>query len=590
MARQKGQIGLNIAERSRPNKASFDHRSANVEQWVQALPVGNIGETARQVYETLHEVNRFDIPWKERYRFLETLREPVNYVQKALVRRFTGLSFPLQEKTQRIAILARTLYDEMALGYKTAIEDMLGSSFLTRDNKALTVLIHRAIRYLSQSMLICYQTYTPHPKDSWFELHALFLHAEYKKIYQDAIRDDYNTQMPDSSIARVYKQILLLALTSPYRLRQGEAEALYLALARWAGHAHIIPYNAPSAGDALFVVHMDSDEAPDYQVFDHRDCNTELCRLVDTHQLSQVLATELEEKGSESDQAPVNTDLMRRLIRTLGVAPKRSFSRSDSDATIEVLVGSTMLHRALTRELADPRLHSRPSNYNSKEVFGISQESTDDVWDIFSSQKMKTNYEHYMAATASKEKERGTHSQKLITETWKIRNESAGGYRLALEQSQQAKVQVGELLGMHHNRESDNWEIGVVRWMRQGSEGELEIGVQALAPQAHPVMVKNEHSGGRAGEYQYALLLPEIPALKQPGSLITPIMLFQPGNELSLHMPGDDVKLKLTHKLQDTGHFVQFLFNHTSKSRQSTHPENKAQSATSHLDSVWDEL
>lgn len=588
MGRQKGQLGLNIAERSRPNKASFDHRSTSLEQWVQALPVGNIGETARLVYQTLHEVNRFDIPWKERYRFLETLREPVDYVQKALVRRFTGLSFPLQEKTQRIAILARTLYDEMALGYKTAIEDMLGSNFLVRDNKILTALIHRAIRYLSQSMLICYQTYTPHPRDSWFELHTLYLHAEHKKLYQNAVRDEYNTRMPESSIARVYKQILLLALTSPYRLRQGEAEALYLALARWAGHAHIIPYNAPSASDALFVVHMDSDEAPDYRVFDHRDCNTELCRLVDTRQLSQVLATELEEIKEENDQSLISTQLMRQLIRTLGVTPRRSFSRSESDASIEVVVGSTMLHRALTRELADPRLHSRPSNYNSKEVFGISQESTDDVWDIFSSQKMKNTYAQYDSLTTKEE--RTASPPKLVTETWKIHNESAGGYRLALESSQQAKVQVGELLGLRHQSQDDNWEIGVVRWMRQSSDGDLEIGVQALAPQARAVMVKNEHSGGRAGDYQYALLLPEIPALKQPSSLITPIMLFQPGNELSLHLPGDAVKLKLTHKMQDTGHFVQFLFDSTSRSVQSAPPENKKQGETSRFGSVWDEL
>lgn len=587
MAGEKGLIGLKIAERSKPAKGSFDYRSASVEKWVQTLPVGNIGETARLVYDALHEVNRLDISWKERHRFLELLREPVHYVQNSLVRRFTGMPFPLPEKARRISMLTRTLYDEMALGYKTAIEEMLGGNFLTRDNKVLTVLIHRAIRYLSRSLLTCYQTYTAHPENTWSELHSLYLYAEHKNIYQNPITDEYNTQMPDSSIARVYKQILLLALTSPYRLRQGEAEAVYSALVRWAGHGHIIPYNAPSASEALFVVHMDSDEAPDYRVFDHRDCDNELCRLVDTQQLSQVLTEELERRESGDISGPIGAQLMRLLIRTWGVAPKRVFSRNERQATIEAVVGTTMLHRALARELADPQLSGKPASFSSKAVTDIGLSTTDDVWDIFSSKKMKANYEHYRSLTEGEPGEDGRLPE-VVSETWNIRNESAGGYRLALEPTQSAKVQVGELIGVHHKGDGEMWEIGVVRWLRQGLDGGLEIGVQALAPQVLPVMVKSEEEGGRTSEYQYALLLPKIPALKQPTTLITPVMLFQPGDELNLHSAGNDLKITLTQQLQATGSFAQFLFS--SAQLKTPQPVKEAGTDADSISSVWDDL
>jgi len=580
MAREKGQIGLNVAVRSKPDKASFDYRTASVERWVQDLPVGNIGETTRLVYEALKEVNRLSISWKERYRFLELLREPVNYAQGALVRRYTGLAFPLPAKTQRIAILAKTLYLEMALGYKTAIEEMLGSSFLSRDNKALTILIHRAVRYLSQALLSCYQTYSPHPEDSWFELHTLYLYAEQKKIYQDAVKDEHNTLMPESSIARVYKQILLLALASPYRLRQGEAESVYAALARWAGHAHIIPYNDPSASDALFVVHMDSDEAPDYQAFNHRDCNSELCRLVDTRQLSHVLLEELEQHTA----GPMPRELLHRMIRAWGVAPKRNFARSDKSASLEVVVGVTMLHQALARELGAPELHHKRASYNSKSVVGVSQPTREDVWDIFGSRKMKKDYERYKSMTEPEEQEEKL--PELVTQTWQVRNESAGGYRLALDGIQNAKVQVGELLGLRHNDRSANWEIAVVRWLRQGDDGSFEIGTQVLAPQARPVMVRNEKSGGNAADYQYALLLPEIPTIKQPATIITPVLLFTPGNELTVHIPGHDIKLKLGNKLTDSGSFAQFLY--TTPELPSRNKEQNKESTE--IQSVWDEL
>lgn len=587
MAKGKGQIGLSIAERQRPTRENFDYRSASVEQWVETLPMGNVGETARLVYGTLHEVNRLAIPWKERQRFLEQLREPVSYVQESLVKRYTGMSFPLPPKTQRIATLAQTLYLEMALGYKTAIEEMLGSSFLRRDNKALTELIHRAIRYLSHAVLTSYQTYAPHPPNSWFELHMLFLHAEYKKLHQTPVKDKENKDLPESSIARAYKQLLLLALASPYRLRQGEAERIYHALGRWAGHAHVIPYNNPAASEALFVVHMDSDDAPDYQVFNTRDCNTELCRLVDTRQLSHILTEELAYQEQEKKKGILSSELMLRLIRSWGVAPKRNFSRSERDARLEVVVGTSMLHQALAHESGDESLYSKRATYESKSVVGISQPTKEDVWNIFASNKIRKGYEAYEKQQQPPEPKP---APKLTIQTWNIRNESAGGYRLALDDGQDAKVQIGELLGLRGHKGAP-WEVGAVRWIRQPADGSMEIGVQILAPQARPVLVRNEKAGGKAAENHYALLLPALTTIAQPASIVTPILLFSPGNELCLQMQNQQTTIVLHEKLQDSGTFVQFRF--TPKGLPKA-PEKKdppaGEAAEGGFGSVWQDL
>ncbi|MGM0594647.1 MAG: hypothetical protein ACQETD_08930 [Pseudomonadota bacterium] len=583
MAKEKGQIGLDIAERQKPTKDNFDYRSGSVGKWVKELPMGNIGEMARHVYDALREVNRLAIPWKERFAFLELMREPISYVQSALVKRYTGMAFPLPDKTQRIATLARTLYSEMALGYKTAIEEMLASSFLVRDNKMLRVMIHRAIRYLSQATLNAYQTYSPHPEHSWFELHALFLYAEHKGFHQDPVKDPYNSQMPESSIARAYKQILLLALASPYRLRQGEAEAVYAALARWAGHAHIVPYNAPEASEALFVVHMDSDAAPDYQAFSHRDCNTELCRLVDTRQLSQILADELEALRKNPDRGAIQTELLERLIQTWGVAPKRHYSRSDSHSNIEVVVGTAMLHRALAHELGDPSLRGKSAHFEGRDVVSYTQPTEEDPWDVL------TVHEDEDEQSEASTEEQATQAEMPPApevHVWQVSNESAGGYRLALDSSQQAKVQVGELLGLRSPKEGATWEVGVVRWMRQGSDSSLEVGVQALAPHARPVMVRNKQAGGNAGGLQYALLLPEISAIKQPATLLTPVMLFNPGDKLNVYHSGKEKQITLDKQVQNSGSFVQFLLKRDGAQPKEVVPQTDSAS----MDSVFDDI
>jgi hypothetical protein len=558
MAKGKGQIGLTIAERTTPTSASFNYRSSAMEQWVLDLPLGNVGAMSKLLYSALREVNRLAISWRDRQRFLELLRQPVEYVQQQLQQRYTGVSFPLPPKTQQIAELSKALSGEMALGYKTAIEEMLASSFLSRDNKALIELIHRTVHYHSCALLTSYKTYSAHPEDCWFELHMLYLHAEHKGVHTKQINDKENKALPKSSIARLYKQILLLALASPYRMRQGEAQAVYHALARWAGHAHIIPYNDPSAAEALFVVHLDSDDSPDFQAFNHRDCNTELCRLVDTRQLSHVLQEELEYlKTKGKNEEGVSAELLYRLIRSWGIAPKRSFSRNDKDASLEVVVGLSSLHRALATELGDESQLREKAQYQSKAVAGVSQPTSKDIWNIFSKDKLGYQYENYKKQTEPKPEKV---PEKVVRQYWQIRNESAGGYRLAIEQNDGAKVQVGELLGLRHRYSEQPCEAGVIRWMRQPADGGLELGVQVLAPQVIPVMLRNTKRDGKAVEFQPALLLPEVATLGLPATLLTPILLFEVGMELQLHHPEQDIRLVLSERGQQTGSFSQYRF------------------------------
>lgn len=565
MAHGKGQIGLTIAERAKPTPASFNYRASTVENWVQDLPMGNIGAMSKLLYDSLREVNRLAISWRERHRFLELFREPIEYVQEQLLSRYKGLAFPLPTKAQHIVDLSKALSNEMALGYKTAIEEMLASNFLNRDNKSLTELIHRAIFYTSCSLLTSYRTYAPASEDSWFELHLLFLHAEQKKIHTQTVVDKVNEKLPDSSIARLYKQILLLALASPYRMRQGEAWSVYHALARWAGHAQIIPYNDPSASEALFVVHLDSDEAPDFLAYNHRDCNTELCRLVDTRQLSHLLHEELSYLNNEgkTTEEGITAELFLRLVRSWSVAPKRSFHRLENDSNIEVVIGLTNIHRRLAAELGDSSLFSpEKSHFQGKSVSGVSQPTSKDIWNIFSKDKLGKQYEQYEQHKKESESEpEQEESSQLKGQLWQIRNESAGGYRLAVGHHEGSKLQVGELLGLRRHLSDETCEAGIIRWMRQPADGGFEVGVQVLAPQVVPIMLRNTRLGSKASEFQPSLLLPEVPTIGLPATILTPVMLFETGTELQLHHPEHDIRIKLVERGQHTGSFTQYRFD-----------------------------
>jgi len=91
--------------------------------------MANIGECARQIYTTLREMNRLIISPQDRFKSLEFLRPPLFVITETLKKHYIRQNLPLSPKNQKIAELAIQLNAELAMGYKSVIEDTLAKSF-----------------------------------------------------------------------------------------------------------------------------------------------------------------------------------------------------------------------------------------------------------------------------------------------------------------------------------------------------------------------------------------------------------------------------------------------------------------------------
>jgi hypothetical protein len=573
MAEGKGHIGFALPDQHKPGRDSFDTKPRKVEAWISQLPMGNVGETARQVFGALHESNRLRISWDERYRLLEALRGPVGYIGQALHKRFTGLTFPLQPKTQRIANLATELYGEMALGYKIAIEDMLARSFLFRDRKALTIMLHRALRYLNRVLLTTYQVYSPQPRETWADLHRLYRYAEERRLHQSSVTDKEQEILPKTSIATAYKQALLLALATPYRLRQGEVGVIYAALEIWAHLAQLTPYTPGANPEApLFVTHLGSNEEPSHLAFNHFQCDDGQCRLIDMERLTVTVQDErdLIAAGTTTELkhrlgGSLNVDLLRRVGMTWDVPPKRGFYRSNKSSKAEVVVGLTAVHRALglvsalrsitllnSGDSGPENLFSKTSQFSSR-VVAAESDVKEDVWDVF---KPKP------AAKPGQAQQAAPKTPALLMQTWEVRDESGGGYRIARSGSDTLGVQVGDLIAVRPLTDTHdaNWVIGVVRWIRHSGPEELEMGVQNIANRSRPAAARMRQEGGKLTEFQRIIGLPEVKEPPQPQSLLAPPLLFGVGSTLLVQFDHTEHRLMLTGLLESTGSFSKFSF------------------------------
>jgi hypothetical protein len=85
------------------------------------------------------------------------------------------------------------------------------------------------------------------------------------------------------------------------------------------------------------------------------------------------------------------------------------------------------------------------------------------------------------------------------------------------------------------------------------------MGVQLLAPGARAVAVRLD----KYQAFQPALMVPEVPALKQPPILITPCGIYQPARmlEVALQADGAPVRLLATRLLERTASFECFQFS-----------------------------
>lgn len=507
-----------------------------VAEWLTALPLTNLNEASRSILDALSALNRTKVAEDTRYKLLELYRATISDLMPALEEQFSGQSLPLPDKCRTIASQARQLQTELAYGYKIILLDHSNRRLSFGSNKQLPLAVERAIACLGRMLVVCYQTYAPTPAGVWAEMHTLFMHAVEQGI-QDEPLSDMGQQ---SSINLAYKQSLLLALLDPYRLMQGEVNRVLDYLASFGGHAHLQPLAQTSSPSGYFLVRLDSDKPPralahDSTVTDARTdilLNTiELARLL--HQQIHGLESGVDAKALVLPPAPRDfsyPSLLKRMLKHWGVAPKRLFNRIQNDAKMDICAGIRAIHHFLgNRDSEAPG--------KSPET-AITLELSDSPLD-------KTSHQTY------------------VSRNWLIINESAGGLALEKDPKTDARIRVGEIIGLRPDG-SQAWNIGVVRWLSSEDPSHLQLGAQMLAPTATPVMIRPVIASA-ATAFQAALLLPEIPALKQPVTLAVQRGGFSPQREFMLDNNGMLRNIRATKLLEQTATFDLFEFtsNHS---------------------------
>nr|WP_298142472.1 molecular chaperone [uncultured Pseudomonas sp.] len=601
MDKQRHHLQLRVPTLDKRSLSFCDATPRGLKLWIGKLPKANIGETARQLYQALIELNQLLTPSDIRLQMLELLRPEVYFVCQQLERHFLNQAIVLDERPRKVANLCQALQNHLAVGYKLIVVHLAPQQNLDR-NQLLATALQRAVYSLCGPLVRATQLYCPVPEGLWLELHQLYQIALERDLQRRVIRDPQARHVDDLSIEQSYLAALMLGCARCNQMRQAAIARLAEALEPWSAQVRLQAGNAPSS---LFAVALTVDGPPRYiSLLQGGELPGSLgidpTPLVDA--LKAYLQLPAEQRSQSSLLVPegLSTDMLQHLCAAWGDISERSFQRNQGQGSLNLCIGMSALHFFLANKRPFNEVLKRPNELGAA-VFEAPS-GTPDIWaKAFDAPKTRDWAHHlpmenieYQRSGADNVDSGAAPAEGYPTFTLPIVNHSPGGYCMSWPKEVPSQLQAGEIIGLQDSPEHA-WSVAVVRWIRQVRGGGTQMGIELVAPHAEPCGLQLVRKTESNSQYLRALLVPGISAISRPATLITPRLPFQEGNKVLVNRNGNERPALLSRRQTSTGSFNQFEYRELEQppddhGKPVTAQKSRGPDGEEDFDSLWKSL
>ncbi len=548
------EVRLDAPDSNLDHLSFADANPGAISDWVSGLPLANTHETASQLKGATAELALLDAPGVVKMESLEAVRPVVHYICSRLDRN--------TNPTQATASASDLLLN-LCTGYKSIVLSTLpavGDKSVPRD--ILPKAMHRLLSDLSRVLLRALQTYSHPPQNFWWELNEIYRLAETLDLTEFKCTDDENSSVRTNTISTVYIRSLLLASCKSNQLQQHHIKAVFGALEHWGSHVML----DRETHDALLVVDLLANKGPQYAQFAPKLAEPRALR-------TEVLTYDIEAYLKEISTNIVvpealSNGLLSHLVEAWSVLKPRTFKRMQGDSALRVCVGLRAAHYFLSGGIdfaeqlssTEALLRREVNPFLDVDYEAATPAESDDPWSQAHDLKIRIPENPNIETPEKILLEANTPNLDKPTEHYEtqVADTSPAGYRLEWSDQAPPKIIVGEIVALREEKDT-RWCVAAVRWI-QSKNGTLGMGVELLAPRAIPVALRIIQKKGGPTDYTRGLLLPEIKAIKQPATLITPKVPFAPGQKLNVQRQGLHATAQLLESTQNTESFNQFTF------------------------------
>ena len=489
--------------------------AAECANWLLRVPLANVSLAQPILLRQLNLLHRHDMPPGERFTILEALRRPVIDVQADAAKIFAGRPLPLATPEQ--AALERTLevWDMLAQGYLRCFAALCEANG-DRPPTLSAMLAQRTLSVFADWQVdLCRGEELPNAA-YWKKLHQVFAVAENLGIAETAVSDPLRHGSTQTSPLAAYAECNLLSAASPYELPARHIAWVARWARRWGAKLDLLkapPEDIRNRAVPLWV-DLDSECPPS-----HTPQAAGNGRWLETTGLRTSLQARialLEQGRAPADlqlgddvTQPAAGQLLQRVLQRwcAGGAPRRE-ERHAATGACRVVAGFAAVHFHLSGR--------QPFRAPSRDDATLRREREE--FETFGERR------HSIAANATQD---DLHIENwLVMDDWRVVNESATGLCLARPLREGVRIGAGMLIAAKVGS-SQRFALACVRWALHGTNDMLLAGIQIFPGEARPVAIRVIDPGEKTGAWCEGLLLPEIPALRVPASLMVPAGSFR---------------------------------------------------------------
>lgn len=609
-------LNLDIPALGKPGPKSFNAQPEAVRQWLAALPLGHVGESTRQIYAALHQVNRLDIDLRQRFEFLELMAPVVDTLLATLKKHYAGKPLPLEEKALRIAQLCTELMTAMVVGYQLVMAQSDGRHWL-RQRKWETLwatALHRMLHYFSAIFGNYRMLHLPEPPGVWLRIHRGYRLSADNGLLDIAVPAVGGAE-PSTTVDQAYKQLLVLAMLAPQRLRDSQMDEIHDNMALWSSGLELGVPAAMADCDGRYCIDFDEDTPPLplWKLHAGREPAfgtvraLRMDRLLDGLQ-QQLRVQRLATRLVVSNGNTVSRDTLAAVVNACSRPPERSDKRKADGGKVHAVFGLREIHVLLNQlhapveapvaveAAADPLPDDAPPAV-AKDRFQIEgtqsvEARTDAHWGFTAQRDSETDVWDMVYSGRAPEAE-ASWNEVAVSKSYRmlqgvVVDRSSGGVGLSFAAADVGRIKDGDLVAFNTTGNVSNWYIGCVRWISLKRDDRLEVGIKRLQQQAVPATVRTEQEGRRSAPIG-CLLGPEQDQLR----IVLPQMTVLENKPLLLESGGHEARIVLLEQLDGSPAYRMFRFMEKQEPAAQANKQQEKSAPKDEFDrfkSLWDIL